>query len=74
MLYEVITLDAFKSRDKDTASFWLNVNGEMVYIKYIALRNSEGEYMGTLEIVQETNEIRELQGEKRLLSWEEDKG
>ena len=64
-------LSSFKSGEKSEASFWLTINGEMIYIKYIALRNAQNEYMGTLEIVQEVNDIRSLSGERRLLSWEE---
>ncbi|MBN2878589.1 MAG: DUF438 domain-containing protein [Clostridia bacterium] len=66
-------LAAFKSGEKDDASFWLNVAGEMIYIKYIALRSASGEYMGTVEIVQAVDDIRALQGERRLLEWEDDK-
>jgi len=64
-------LAAFKSGEKNEASFWLNVAGEMIYIQYIALRSAADEYMGTVEIVQAVDDIRRLQGEQRLLSWEE---
>ncbi len=64
-------LEAFKSGQQSEASFWLTIEGQMIYIKYIALRNSSGQYLGTLEIVQEVNGIRALKGERRLLEWED---
>ena len=63
-------LTSFKNNEKDIATFWINVNGFMVLIKYICLRNSKGEYKGTIEVVQEINDIKSLEGEKRLLDWD----
>jgi DUF438 domain-containing protein len=34
------------------------------------VRNEEGQYLGTLEVSQEISDIRNLEGEKRLLSEE----
>ena len=39
-----------------------------VYIRYFVVRDEKGEYMGTLEVTQNIQPIRELEGEKRLLS------
>jgi len=39
----------------------------MVYIRYFPVRNENGEYLGTLEVVQDITKIKELKGEKRLL-------
>jgi len=63
-------LASFKDGTRDEASFWINIKGMMVLIKYIALRNEDGEYKGTVEIVQEIDDIRALEGENRLLDWE----
>lgn len=63
-------LASFKNGEKDIATFWINIKGMMVLIKYICLRNDAGEYKGTLEIVQEISDIRALKGEKKLLDWE----
>ncbi|MCD6299167.1 MAG: DUF438 domain-containing protein [Thermoplasmata archaeon] len=62
-------LQAFREGKKDSADFWINMGKLFVYIRYIPMRNKEGEYMGTLEIEQEVSGIRELVGEKRLLDW-----
>jgi DUF438 domain-containing protein len=39
-----------------------------VYIRYYAVRDNEGRYLGTLEITQNIKPIVELEGEKRLVS------
>lgn len=62
-------LEAFKKKEKDEATFWIQIKGMFLYIQYIALRDSEGNYKGTLEITQEINHLRVLEGEKRLLDW-----
>lgn len=64
----IAILDAFKSGKKDSDEFWLNLGGKMVHIEYFALRDSDGNYLGTLECSQELNHYRELEGEKRLPS------
>lgn len=37
-----------------------------VYIRYFAVRNKKGDFLGTLEITQNIKPITELEGEKRL--------
>ena len=39
----------------------------MVYIRYFAVRDSKGTYLGTLEVTQDITAIQKLQGEKRLM-------
>ncbi len=60
-------LDEFKSGEKDTAEFWIELTGKFIYIRYFAMRNAQGFYKGTLEVSQDLTEIRRLEGEKRLL-------
>ncbi len=66
-------LKAFKSGERDHADFWIQMGGKFVYIRYFAVRNDKGEYIGTLEVTQEVSEIRNLKGEKRLLDWHKDR-
>lgn len=61
-------VDDFKSGEKDSEIFWLNMGGKFVVIQYFALRDENGDYMGTLEFSHDASEIRSLEGEKRLLS------
>jgi len=39
-----------------------------VYIRYFAVRDENGKYMGTVEVTQNIKPIQDITGEKRLLS------
>lgn len=60
-------LKDFKSGEKDSESFWIKMGGLYVLIRYFAVRDKEGNYLGTLEFSQNIAPIQEIQGEKRLL-------
>ncbi len=62
-------LNAFKSGERDTAEFWIQMGPKFVYITYYAIRDEKGNYRGTLEVTQEVSRIRKLEGQKRLLDW-----
>ncbi len=64
-------LTSFKEGKRDSADFWINFQGKLVYIKYFAVRDKEGAYLGTLEVTQDLTEIKKLEGEKRLLDERE---
>ena len=64
-------LEAFKSGRKDKAEFWIEHKGAFVHIAYYAVRDRDGKYLGTLEVTQDITELRKLEGEKRLLDWED---
>jgi DUF438 domain-containing protein len=63
-------LEDFKSGDKDTADFWIDAKGIMLYIRYFAVRDKDGKYRGTLEVTQNITEIQKLTGEKRIYDYE----
>ncbi len=63
-------LDAFKSGRRDTAAFWIPLGGRFIYIRYFAVRDEAGEYQGVLEVSQDLTELRKLEGQQRLLDWE----
>lgn len=58
-------LSDFKSGKTDSAEFWINLGDRKVYIRYFAVRDKAGKYLGTLEATQDITRIRELEGEKR---------
>lgn len=60
-------LTSFKEGKKDFFDFWINFRERLVYIRYFAVRDKEGQYLGTVEVTQDITEIKELKGEKRLL-------
>lgn len=64
-------VDSFRNGKKDIASFWINMKGNKLLIQYFAIRDIEGNYKGVVEVSQEISEIQNLQGEKRLLDWDE---
>jgi len=59
-------LKSFKEGKRDTVDFWINQEGKFVYIRYFAVRDEGGSYLGTLEVSQDLTEIKKLEGEKRL--------
>ncbi|SEU22668.1 DUF438 domain-containing protein [Paenibacillus sp. NFR01] len=61
-------LEDFKSGRKDAEDFWINIKDKFIYIRYFAVRDAEGRYMGTLEFTQNIAPIRALEGQKRILS------
>jgi DUF438 domain-containing protein len=63
-------VEAFRKGEKNQASFWIQMKNEMVLIQYFAVRDEADNYRGVIEVSQEISEIRQLQGEKRLLDWE----
>lgn len=63
----------FKAGKQDRARFWINMRGRMIYICYYAMRDADGGYMGTLEVTQDLTEVRSLEGEQRLLAYDEAK-
>jgi hypothetical protein len=63
-------LDDFKSGQEDHAAFWITLNDRFIHIEYFALRGQEGEYLGTLEVSQDLTEKRKLEGERRLVQYE----
>lgn len=56
----------FKEGRRDNADFWIQMGGNFVYIRYFAVRDKAGKYMGTVEVTQDIKEIRSLEGEKRI--------
>jgi len=62
-------VEALKSGERDSAQFWIQMNGRFILIRYLAIRDSEGTYRGTLEVTQDVTGIRALEGEQRLLNW-----
>ena len=58
----------FKSGRKDQEDFWIKLGDKFVLIRYYAVRNDQGEYLGVLEVTQDIKEIQQIVGEKRLVS------
>ncbi|MGB7539505.1 MAG: PAS domain-containing protein [Anaerolineales bacterium] len=66
-------LDDFHAGIRDTAEFWIPMKGDspeprLIHIRYFSVRDSGGQFQGTIEVVQDVTAIRKLQGERRLLA------
>jgi len=62
---------SFKKGKKDVAEFWIPMNNRLIYIRYFAVRDKNGKYLGTIEVTQDITDIKKIEGEKRLLDWKD---
>jgi DUF438 domain-containing protein len=67
-------LEDFKSGRQSVAEFWIPLHGKFVHIRYFAVRDADGQYLGTLEVTQDLTRLRALEGERRLLQYDDAKG
>lgn len=61
-------VEDLKAGRKDHEDFWIRMGDKFVYIRYFAVRNEKGEFLGTMEVTQNIKPIQDLTGEKRLAS------
>jgi len=67
-------VEEMRSGKRDSARFWIdlplgpNKEKHKVLIEFFALRDQDKKYLGCLEHTMDVQYIRELEGEKRLLS------
>jgi len=62
-------LEKFKSGEKKVAEFWIQAGDAFIMIRYFAMHDDAGKYVGTLEVSQELSRLRSLEGERRLVQW-----
>ena len=67
-------LEDFKSGKEDKARFWINMGPKLIYIVYYAMRGKNNEYMGTLEVTQDLTDIKGIDGERRILTYDRSEG
>jgi DUF438 domain-containing protein len=65
-------LEDFRAGTRNTAEFWIQTKplgpeSKFIHIRYYAVRDAQGKFLGTLEVTQNATEIRKLEGERRLL-------
>ena len=63
-------LEGFKAGEKDVADFVIDIKGTWVQIRYFAIRDDSGKYLGTLEMSQNITQIRKIEEQRRLLDWD----
>ncbi|HEX2960161.1 MAG TPA: DUF438 domain-containing protein [Ignavibacteriales bacterium] len=64
-------LDDLRQGRQEKAEFWINMRGRFIFISYYAVRSETNEYLGTLEVTQDLTRLRQLEGERRILSYDE---
>ena len=64
-------VDDFKNGRHSVAEFWIPLQGKFVHIRYFAVRDAAGRYLGTLEVTQDLTPLRALAGERRLLAYDD---
>jgi PAS domain S-box-containing protein len=62
-------LSDFKAGKRDSAEFWIDLKGRKIYVRYFAVRNEAGRYLGTLEATQDITQVKKIEGERRLLDY-----
>ena len=66
-------ISEMKEGKRDIAEFWINLpigeagSERKILIRYFALRNKDGRYLGCLEASMDITDIQKIRGEKRLL-------
>ncbi|MFO7720077.1 MAG: PAS domain-containing protein [Gillisia sp.] len=63
-------LEEFRKGTKSESSFWINFKGRLIYIRYFAVRDDQKNYKGVIEMSQDITDIKNIEGEKRLLDWD----
>ena len=62
-------LDDFRNGRQNVAEFWIEFHAKFVHIRYFAVRDREGKYLGTVELTQDIAPLQRLEGERRLLEY-----
>lgn len=62
-------LEAFRSGKENEASFWITYKERLIYIRYFAVRDTNKNYKGVIEMSQDITDIKNINGERRLLEW-----
>ena len=63
-------VEDLSSGKKDHEDFWIRMGERFVVIRYFAIRDEDGTFLGILEATQDAAPLRALRGEKRLLEDE----
>jgi len=46
-------------------------DSSLVHIRYFAVRDRSGKYLGTMEVTQDITDIKKIKRQKRLLDWKD---
>ena len=54
----------FRSGKRDSVPIWMEKGGRVMLVKYMAVRDKKGNYLGTVELVQDMEFAREYFSKK----------
>ena len=57
-------LEEFKNGSREEVTFWIDVSGRKIYIRYVPVLSKEGQYLGCLEVAEDVTDIHEIEGGK----------
>jgi DUF438 domain-containing protein len=57
----------FRAGRRDVADFWIHMKEKYLHIRFFAVRDSEQNYLGALESVQDIAPLKKIEGERRIL-------
>jgi DUF438 domain-containing protein len=60
-------LEGLRSGKKNVVESWIDAKGRKVHIRYFAVRDQHGKYLGTMEVLQDITDIKKLEGENRII-------
>ncbi|MFC2505807.1 MAG: DUF438 domain-containing protein, partial [Capnocytophaga ochracea] len=63
-------VENFKAGTQNEANFWFNYRGRLIYVRYFAVRDKDKNYKGVIEMSQDITDIQKIEGERRLLEWD----
>ena len=67
-------IDNFRNGKQDEIDFWIQTpKGNFIYIYYVAVRDENGKFRGVLEMMQDATKIRSLTGQRKIVTWENEK-
>ncbi len=59
-------MEELASGKKDWEDFWLHLGDKYVFIRFIAIRDEQGEFAGVVEFAHDIKPYRAISGEKRI--------
>ncbi len=57
-----------ESGARDSEAFWFKLGSKFILIRYYAVRDGQGKYLGVLEVSEDIASIQSLEGSKKLMS------
>lgn len=68
-------IEEFRAGTLDEVPIWMEKNGKCMLVRYIAVRDTQNNYLGTLELVQDMDFAKNISHLKRRnkLAWMKNK-